>query len=45
MSIREGGGGGGNENKNKFEKLLDPSQKRGSLFTSADERICLGCLQ
>ena len=36
-----GGGGGGDENKNKFEKLTDPSQKRGS----ADERICLGCLQ
>ena len=33
-----------NENKNKFEKLTDPSQKRGSLFPSADERICLGCL-
>ena len=27
-----------------FEKLTDPSQKRGSLFPSADERICLGCL-
>ena len=39
----EVGGGGGNENKNKFEKLTD--QKRGSLFPSADERICLGCLQ
>ena len=38
----EGGGGGGNENKNKFEKLTDPSQKRGSLFQSADKRICLG---
>ena len=33
-----------NENKNKFQKLTDPSQKRGSLFPSADERICLGCL-
>ena len=40
-----GGGGGGDENKNKFEKLTDPSQKRGSLFPSADKRICLGCLQ
>ena len=40
-----GGGGGGDENKNKFEKLTDPSQKRGSLFPSADERISLGCLQ
>ena len=39
-----GGGGGGNENKNKFEKLTDPNQKRGSLFPNADERICLGCL-
>ena len=39
-----GGRGGGNENKNKFEKLTDPSQKRGSFFPSADERICLGCL-
>ena len=37
-------GGGGNENKNKFEKLTDPNQKRGSLFPSAVERICLGCL-
>ena len=25
-------------------KITDPSQKRGSLFPSADERICLGCL-
>ena len=40
-----GGGGEGDENKNKFEKLTDPSQKRGSLFPSADKRICLGCLQ
>ena len=39
-----GGGGGGNENKNKFEKLTDPNQKRGSLFPRVDERICLGCL-
>ena len=37
--------GGADENKNKFEKLKHPSQKRGSLFPSADERICLGCLQ
>ena len=35
-----GGGGGRDENKNKFEKL-----KANSLFPSADERICLGCLQ
>ena len=38
-------GGERDENKNKFEKLTDPSQKRGSLFPSANERICLGCLQ
>ena len=30
---------------NKFEKLTDPNQNRGSLFPSADKRICLGCLQ
>ena len=30
--------------KNLFEKLTDPSQKRGSLFPRADKRICLGCL-
>ena len=44
-ALEEEGGGGGDEIKNKFEKLTDPSQKRGSLFPSADERICLGCLQ
>ena len=44
-ALEEKGGGGGDENKNKFEKLTDPSQKRGSLFQSADKRICLGCLQ
>ena len=37
-------GGRGNENKNKFEKLTDPSQKRGSFFPRADKRICLRCL-
>ena len=33
---------GGEENKNKFEKLTDPSRKRGSLFPSADEEFAWG---
>ena len=41
----DGGGGGGVKNKYKFEKLKANIQKRRSLFPSADERICLGCLQ
>ena len=28
----------------KTKIITDPSQKRGSLFPSADKRICLGCL-
>ena len=28
----------------KTKIITDPSQKRGSLFPNADERICLGCL-